>query len=396
MALKGTLKDFGIADILQLIGQQTKTGVLTLTQKHERVTVKFKDGNIVGAEASSRNRKHLIGTMLLKADLLTEQQLEFALETQKRTLQRLGDVLTSQGVITAEKFKQMVQLQTNEMLFRLFSWKSGTYEFEAVDVEPEASITPLRAESVLMEGFRRVDEWPVVKKRITSLEMTFEKLKELPPPALDKTDFDAALDDAFAEEKKEVNKGEFQSIGEAERKCFELIVPGRNVRRIIELSCLGEFETAKALCNLVNLEYAKGIEHEGTASDGDEFGGAVEASRASQLLGSVGRLGVTMLVVGALLFVGTRVDFGSVNLGGSNASRYIDPAAQRFASRQQLSRIEAAIAVYRLEKGALPMALSELVEAGLLHADDLRFPWRDPYFYRRADDGTFVLLPPLR
>lgn len=395
MALKGTLKDFGIADILQLIGQQTKTGALTLTQKHESVTVKFKDGNIVGAEAASRNRKHLIGTMLQKADLLTEQQLEFALETQKRTLQRLGDVLTSQGVITAEKFKQMVQLQTNETLFRLFSWKSGTYEFEAVDVEPEAAITPLRAESVLMEGFRRVDEWPVVKKRITSLEMTFEKLKELPPPSLEKTDFDAALDDAFAEEKKEVNKGEFQSIGDAERKCFSLIAPGRNVRRIIELSCLGEFETAKALCNLVNLDYAKGIEHEGKSA-GEEFGGAAEASRAAQALGAVGRVGVTMVVVGVLLFIGLRVDFGSVNLGGSNASTYIDPAAQRFASRQQLSRIEAAIAVYRLEKGALPMALGELVDADLLNADDLRFPWRDQYFYRRSDDGTFVLLPPLR
>ena len=33
MALKGTLKDFGIADILQLIGQQQKTGVLVLTQR---------------------------------------------------------------------------------------------------------------------------------------------------------------------------------------------------------------------------------------------------------------------------------------------------------------------------------------------------------------------------
>ena len=30
MALSGTLKDFGIADILQLIGHQTKTGRLTL------------------------------------------------------------------------------------------------------------------------------------------------------------------------------------------------------------------------------------------------------------------------------------------------------------------------------------------------------------------------------
>lgn len=395
MALKGTLKDFGIADILQLIGQQTKTGVLTLVQRQDRVIVKFKEGNIVGAESSSRNRKDLIGTMLVSANLLSEQQLDFALETQKRTLQRLGDVLTSQGVITAEKFKQMVQLQTSETLFRLFSWKAGTYEFEAVDVEVEAVLTPLRAESVLMEGFRRVDEWPVVKKRITSLQMTFEKIKELPPAQLEKDDFDSALDDAFAEEKKEVNKGEFQSIGDAERKCYALIAPGRTVARIIELSTLGEFETAKALCNLVNLEYAKGVAPAGKAEGGFAADGAI-GSRGGEVLGMVGRIAVTMVVVGALLFIGTRVDFGSVNLGRSNATTYSDPAAQRFASRQQLSRIEAALDVYKLEKGALPMALSELVEAQLLSADDIKFPWRDTYFYRRGDDGSFVLLPPLR
>ncbi len=391
MALKGTLKDFGIADILQLIGQQQKTGVLMLTQRGDTVAVTFKDGNIVRAETTSRNRKDLIGSMLVAASLVTEQQLEFALETQKRTLQRLGDVLVSQGVLTEQKFKSMVQLQTSETLFKLFSWKAGTYEFEQKDVETENALTPLRAESVLMEGFRRVDEWPVVRKRITSLQMTFEKIKELPPQELEKDDFDAALDDAFAEEKKSVNKGEFQSVGENERKAYNLIAPGRTVQRIIELSALGEFETAKALCNLINLEYAKGIPPAGKG--GDDF---ETDSRASAVLGVVGRIAVTMVVVGALLFIGTRIDFGAVNLGRSNATTYTDPAAQRFASQQQMSRLAAAIDVFKLEKGALPMGLPELVEANLLTADDLHFPWRDPYFYRRGDDGTYVLLPPLR
>jgi|APLak6261679142_1056127.scaffolds.fasta_scaffold00001_8 hypothetical protein len=391
MALKGTLKDFGIADILQLIGQQQKTGVLMLTQRGDTVAVTFKDGNIVRAETTSRNRKDLIGSMLVAASLVTEQQLEFALETQKRTLQRLGDVLVSQGVLTEQKFKSMVQLQTSETLFKLFSWKAGTYEFEQKDVETENALTPLRAESVLMEGFRRVDEWPVVRKRITSLQMTFEKIKELPPQELEKDDFDAALDDAFAEEKKSVNKGEFQSVGENERKAYNLIAPGRTVQRIIELSALGEFETAKALCNLINLEYAKGIPPAGKG--GDDF---ETDSRASAVLGVVGRIAVTMVVVGALLFIGTRIDFGAVNLGRSNATTYTDPAAQRFASQQQMSRLSAAIDVFKLEKGALPMGLPELVEANLLTADDLHFPWRDPYFYRRGDDGTYVLLPPLR
>jgi Domain of unknown function (DUF4388) len=393
MALKGTLKDFGIADILQLIGQQQKTGHLVLTSKGDAVTVSFQEGNIVRAESSSRTRKDLIGSMLLNAELISEAQLEMALETQKRTLQRLGDVLVTQGFIDAERFKEVVQLQTSETLFRLFTWHSGSYEFEQREVEVDPSVTPLRAESVLMEGFRRVDEWPVVRKRITSLQMTFEKRKELPPARGAHDEFDLALDDAFAEpdaRKKEGGKGEFQSVGEKERLCFGLAQPGRTVQRVIELSCLGEFETAKALCNLVNLDYLQAVAP--TSRGGEDF---ESDSRTSALLGVLGRIAVTMVVVGALLFIATRIDLGAVHVG-TTGTTYTDPAAQRFVGKQQLSRIAAALEVFRLENGALPNALSELVNEGLLVADDLRYPWRDDYYYRRTAEGTYVLLPPLR
>jgi len=390
MALKGTLKDFGIADILQLIGQQTKTGMLNLKNKGEEVVVSFKDGNIVRAEATSRNSKDLIGTMLIRAALLSEQQLDFALETQKRTLQRLGDILVGQGTIGLEKFKEMVQLQTSETLFRLFGWKSGTYAFEQVDVEVDSWLVPLRAESVLMEGFRRVDEWPVVKKKITTYRMTFERKKELPPAPLSKDTFDDALDDAFAEEKKAVNKGEFQSVGENERRVYGLATPGRNVQTIIDMALLGEFETAKALCNLLNLEYVTAVTPAGTVTED------AENTRAGRLLGIIGRVAVTMVVVGSLYFLGTNLDVGSLRLGSGNATTFTDPAAQRFAARQQMSRIEAALEVYRLEKGNFPAGLNELAEVGILSSDDLRHPWRDDYFYRRTEKNSYVLLPPLR
>lgn len=390
MALKGTLKDFGIADILQLIGQQQKTGELTVTFKGAAVSVSFKDGNIVRAESVARHNKNLIGTMLVHAGLINEAQLELALDTQKRTLQRLGDVLVGSGYIAAEKFQEVVQLKTSETLFRLFTWHSGSYEFEQREVEVDQGAVPLRAESVLMEGFRRVDEWPVVRKRITSLQMTFERHRELPSPQLSRDDFDAALDDAFGEPKKEAEKGEFHSIGEAERTCYMLAVPGRTVQRIVELSCLGEFETAKALCNLVNLDYLRGLPPK--TKGGDDF---ETDTRTSAVLGVAGRIALTMMVLGGLAFIGSRLDLGSVGVGPS-ASTYTDPAAQRFVSRQQLTRIEAALEVYRLEKGSLPNALGELVDEGLLASDDLRYPWRDDYYYRRKGEAAFVLLPPLR
>ncbi|MCI0672161.1 MAG: DUF4388 domain-containing protein, partial [Myxococcaceae bacterium] len=71
MALQGTLKDFGIADILQLIGQQQKTGTLHLRSRDQEVHLAFREGVIVRAESTTRRRKDLIGAMLVRAELIT-------------------------------------------------------------------------------------------------------------------------------------------------------------------------------------------------------------------------------------------------------------------------------------------------------------------------------------
>ena len=49
MALEGTIRDFGLPDIFQLIGLQRKTGLLTLTNEkdEESVTVTFENGMVV-------------------------------------------------------------------------------------------------------------------------------------------------------------------------------------------------------------------------------------------------------------------------------------------------------------------------------------------------------------
>jgi len=41
MALTGTLKDFGIAEILQLIGQQAKSGILHLKNKQDEIHIQM-------------------------------------------------------------------------------------------------------------------------------------------------------------------------------------------------------------------------------------------------------------------------------------------------------------------------------------------------------------------
>jgi hypothetical protein len=239
-----------------------------------------------------------------------------------------------------------------------------------------------------MEGFRMVDEWPVIRKKINRLDMTFEVTRPLPPPRVQEEDLDAAFDDAFAEKKKDENKGEFKSVGDSERRVYEVITPDRDVRKLIDVSCLGEFETCKALLNLINLEYARPVYPGGqTPTSGRE-------GILSKIGQSLGRVGASMATLGAVLFLVTQLS-GGLSLASSPASSFADPAAQRFISRTQLKRIESALEVFRLEKGEVPERLEALVEAGLLKPEELRYPWREPYYYKRQAAREFVLLPPL-
>jgi hypothetical protein len=399
VALKGTLKDFGIAEILQLIGQQAKSGVLHLESRDDLIHIAIADGNVVRAESAGRKTRERLGNLLVRAEVITNEELEYALDAQRRSLRRLGDILVELGLVTKQDLREMTALQTTETVFRLFHWKSGTYEFEPGDVEwdPE-TVTPLRAESVLMEGFRQVDEWSLVRRKITSTAMTFERLRALEPGAAKKAeprregdDVDAAFDGLGGE--PEVKKGEFASLGEKERRCFELAEPARTVEKVVDLSRLGEFETCKALLNLVNLGYLKPIPPANRAAAAV---GAYAQDWQARIRRGAARVVATIAIAAALAGIGYWMDRrGVLYGGGAGGTALRDNTAQRFLARYQLERLRAALEVYRLERGEYPEVLPRLVEVGLVSGRDLSYPWTEHYYYRRKPEGRFVLLPPL-
>ncbi len=393
MALRGTLKDFGIADILQLISQQQKTGLLHLKNRDEEVHISLKEGLVVRAESSTRKKKELLGDMLVRAEIISEKDLTFALDEQKRTLKRLGEVLVENAAITRERLKEMAQLQTTETLYRLFLWNAGTSEVEVADVEADPDGASIRAESVLMEGFRRVDEWPMIRKRITSAKMTFERVKD--PPAGGGGGLDADVDAAFGEAGS-ASADKSPSIGPNERRAFELVKPGRTVEKIIDLARLGEFETCKSLFVLVNGDYLRAVAPREAVARGEEIGGLGRASLFEKLVAGVGRIAVTLIILALAIPLLLSVKVEGITLVEPGSRRFGDPAAQRFLGMTQLDRLRSALAVYEVEKGDLPEKLSSLVEAGIVQDEDLHYPWSEPYYYRRMNASSYVLLPPLR
>ena len=369
MALTGTVSDFGIAEILQLIGQQAKSGVLHLASGDDEIHILISDGNVVSAECGGREQKDRLGSMLVRAEVITQGDLERALEAQGRTLRRLGDVLLEMRLVSIEELKEFTALQMTETVFRLFAWKSGTYEFEpgAVEWDP-ATVVPLRAESVLMEGFRRVDEWPAVRRKISSLAMTFVRLGELPAPA--------AAD---------------PNLGPNERRVFALAEPGRTVDRIVDLSRLGEFETCRALLTLANLELLR-PEPPARRSAAAGVSAYARSWRERVRRGTAG-LAATFALAGALAFAAWIASERNLTLRREGTLR--DEAPQRFVARYQVSRLRRALEVWKLENGAYPDRLEALVEAGLCDRADLRYPFEEAYQYRRTAEDGFVLVAPL-
>ena len=155
MALKGTLKDFGIADILQLIAQQAKSGELTVRTKGQQVTVWFVGGNIVGAEENGRIQKDMLGSMMVRANELTQAELDYSLEIQRRTGRRLGEILLEATNISVDGLRDFAELQTTETVYKLFLWESGQYSFSQLESDEVNNRGVLiSGEHILMEGFR--------------------------------------------------------------------------------------------------------------------------------------------------------------------------------------------------------------------------------------------------
>ncbi len=180
MALKGTLKDFGLPDIVQLIGLQRKTGTLHLKTEGESVNVVFDGGNIVAGQSSTSRPSDRIGSTLVTQGAITSEQLDRGLSIQKQTMQRLGHILVSEKIISEDTLRRAVEAQLFQVVFRLFRWRQGEYNFETqntVDYERMGAV-PLGADFVLMEGIRMVDEWPIIERRIPSMASVFKRTVE--------------------------------------------------------------------------------------------------------------------------------------------------------------------------------------------------------------------------
>src|SRR5437016_1745408 len=391
MALEGTLRDFSLADIFQLIGLQRKTGVLTLRGKDDTVTVTFLDGKVVGADSLNRRLETRLGSVLIKSGLLTQEQLNRALEIQKETLQRLGFILTHYGIISADSLKQAIQLQILQIVYRLFRWKDGDYHFsQETTIEYDRdNVVPITAESILMEGARMIDEWPIIEKRIRSYDMVFRKkltdqeIVVVGADEADEVDFDEA---PAARRKRAAAGGDKIRISQEEKLIYDMVDGTMTVGDIVEVSRLAEFDTNKCLYELLTRDLIEEVRGQSAAAVIDQAPlDETEVAETPVPLPLVALLALMAIASLATFF------YNPVN----RFAPYGQPLSaiggiRKAISLQRIESLGRAIEKYNVINGHLPEKLQELTPF-YISAPMLNDPWGNAYNYRQQPDRYLVI-----
>ena len=384
MALEGTLKDFSLADIFQLIGLQRKTGVLTLRAKDDTVTVTFLDGKVVGADSLSHRLENRLGHVLIRSELLTQDQLNRALEIQKETLQRLGFILVHYGIISADALKQALQLQILQIVFRLFRWKDGDYHFsQETTIEYDRDyVVPVSAESILMEGARMIDEWPIIEKRIRSYDMVFRKkltdqeIVVVGAEDADEVDFDS---DATPMRRRKPLISDKIRISREEKTIYDMVDGTMSVRDVMEMSKFSEFDTAKALYELLTRDLIEEVRGSAAAAVLAQMT-PLDESEVAETPVPLPLVAVLALLAILSLATSFRSPLNSLHpLGATQRSSSVTET-RKAISIERIEQIGEAVEAYNLVNGHLPSRLQDLtpiyISPSLLHD-----PWGHAYKY---------------
>ena len=238
MALKGRIDDFGIVEIFQLISQQQRSGVLTIQSSGKKADVIFANGMISKACPFYLSLKRdPFGDAAVKARLVTEEELQRALEKHNENLKNLEEVFLDMNLLSVGQIQKINNYLLVETLYDVLQWKSGDYEFSLKEIEHDKRLsTIITTEHILLDLLRMIDEEPELYQKIPHFGIVFQK-----NPLGEKTL--SGIDELTINEKT----------------IYRLVDGIKTTQDIICQSVLGRYNTLKALHSLLEGHFIKKI-----------------------------------------------------------------------------------------------------------------------------------------
>jgi hypothetical protein len=171
MLLQGSIHRFDLAGVLQFLAQAASTGVLEVRDFEEYGFIYLVDGHVQAISLPITDEK--LGTRLVKAGCLTEQQLAEALmedstlSHDQKKLKPLGQRLIEMGYTSESRIREVMGRQTFDQVFELAHWQNGVFVYDEPEQMPHFQVT-IRGDvqALLLDAYRRIDEGEKARKAV--------------------------------------------------------------------------------------------------------------------------------------------------------------------------------------------------------------------------------------
>ena len=225
VVLAGDLSHISIAEVLQMLELQRQTGALFISSPAGEITLFIQNGRLDLAQARGLPPSFRLGRYLLQQGAVGREELAHFLDNRAGSKRLIGDALVQLGLTTEAQVASALKLQTSELVYEVVSWKQGRFTFTGDASSPEATLAQLGLTpgGIVMEGYRRVDEWRLI-------EGSF--------------DFgDVLVKDPLAIERL----AESSELTESERAVLDAVDGERTARQIVDVVHQSTFDVCKVL-----------------------------------------------------------------------------------------------------------------------------------------------------
>ena len=239
--LNANLENFELTDVMQLITQQVKCGVLSVEGSNGSCSWSFNEGSLVGFDCNFPGHILDLKNILRQSGTLDDKRLVLLHESEDlNSAQALEKALVKNNICHRDELEKMNLRRLIESFIITLQWTKGRYKFiPTSEIKSHSFLAPQDANFIILEALRQIDEMAVMKKRLQPLEQTYESTLAL---ANDETANDD--DSLFQEGLRDQFDGD-------EFEVYKLFDGQRSLQNILENSITGQFHTCRTILNFI-------------------------------------------------------------------------------------------------------------------------------------------------
>ena len=220
----GDIAAIPLAEILQVLQMQRQTGVLRISNARSAVTISLRQGLVDFVQARGTSDEYRLGRYFVEKGLVTREHLDHVILAKGLGGPLLGDTLVDSGKISREDLTDALSRQSSELIYEILRWPYGRFSFTREPFRPEAESAKLGlgVSGLVLEGFRRVDEWRLMEGTIN-----FDQVIVIDQYALDSLNS--------------------EKLTRIDKLVIGAVDGTRTVNEIIKESAVGSFDAIKAV-----------------------------------------------------------------------------------------------------------------------------------------------------